>query len=158
MITGAGHPVVDNVKPKDNNCYICSKILSDREYCCSSCKSVYFCGKNCQTQSWKDHKQMCKTISTLTAQRHEEVFNRGSYTVNLSTKQKHKVTRFIGEKCLIKVLLNNKLSSILLDTSARVSVISDKYLRESLPHIDEYLVNKLLDVPDSLRVQWGHTF
>ena len=101
---------------------------------------------------------MCKTISTLTAQRHEEVFNRGSYTVNLSTKQKHKVTRLIGEKCLIKILLNNKLSSILLDTSAQVSVISDKYLRESLPHVDEYPVNKLLDVPYSLRVQWGHTF
>ena len=135
VITGAAHPAVDNVKPKDNNCHNCSKILSDREYCCSSCKSVYFCGKNCQIQSWKDHKQMCKTISTLTAQRHEEVFNRGSYTVNLSTKQKHKVTRLIGEKCLIKILLNNKLSSILVDTSAQVSVISDKYVRERAYHM-----------------------
>ena len=36
----------------------------------------------------------------------------------------------IGEKCLIKVLLNNKLSSVLL--------------------------NELLDEPDPLRAQWGN--
>ena len=84
------------------------------------------------------------------------MFKRGSYTVNLSRKQKHKVTRLIGEKCLIKVLLNNKLSPVLLDTGAQVSVISDKYLRNNFPHVDEYPVNELLDELDSLRVQWGN--
>ena len=62
----------------------------------------------------------------------------------------------ISEKCLVKVLLSNKLSSVLLDTGAQVSVISEKYLRENLPHVDEYLVNELLDEQDSLRVQWGN--
>ena len=116
----------------------------------------FFCGKNCQIQSWKDHKQVCKAISTLTARIQEEVFKRGSDTVNLSTKQKHKVTGLIGKKCLIKVLLNNKLCSVLLDTDVQVSVISDKYLRENFPHVDEYPVNELLDEPDFLRVQWGN--
>ena len=148
--------MVDNIKSRDNNCYNCSKILSDREYCCSSCKLVYFSGKSCQIQSWKDHKQVCKTISMLKVQRKEEVFKRRSYTVNLSTKQKHKVTRLIGEKCFIKVLINNKLSSVLLNTGAQVSVISDKFLRENFPHVDEYPVNELLDEPGSLRVQWGN--
>ena len=114
----------------------------------------FFCGKNCPIQSWKDHKQVCRAISTLTAQRQEERFKRGSYTVNLSTKQKHKVTGLIGEKCLIKALLNSKLSFILLNTGAKFSIISDKYLRENFPHVDEYTVNELLDEPDSLRVQW----
>ena len=99
---------------------------------------------------------MCKAISTLTARRQEEVFKRGSDTVNLSSKQKHKVTGLIGKKCLLKVLLNNKLCSVLLDTDAQVSVISDKYLRENFPHVDEYPVNELLDEPDFLRVQWGN--
>ena len=53
-------------------------------------------------------------------------------------------------------MLNNKLSSALVDTVAKVSVISDKYLRENFPHVDEYPVNELLDEPDSLRVQWGN--
>ena len=86
------------------------------------------------------------------------MFNRGSHTVNLSKKEKHKVTGLIGEKCLIKVLLNNKLSSVLLDTGAQVSVISDIYLRQNFPHVDGYPVNELLNEPDYLRVYWrNHT-
>ena len=93
-------------------------MLSDREYCCSLCKSVY--------------------------------------TVNLSTKQKHKVTGLIGEKCLIKVLLNNKLSSVLFDAGALGPLISGKCLRKNFPHVDEYPVNELLDEPGSLRAQYGN--
>ena len=46
------------------------------------------------------------------------------------------------------------MSSVLLVTGAQVSVISNEYLREIFPHIDNYQVNELLDEPDSLRVQW----
>ena len=70
------------------------------------------------------------------------------------TKQKHKVTGLIGEKCLIKVLLNNKLSLVLFDTGVQVSVKSNKYLRQNFSHVDEYPVNELLDEPDYLRVWW----
>ena len=66
----------------------------------------------------------------------------------------NKNARLIGEKCLIKVLLNNKLYSVLLNIDAQVSVISDKYLGENIPHVDEYPVNELLDETDFLRVQW----
>ena len=72
---------------------------------------------------------MCKTISTLTAQSQEGLVKRGSYTVNLSTKQKDKVAGFIGEKSL-KVLLNNQLPFVLLDTGAQASAKSEKYLRQ----------------------------
>ena len=82
------------------------------------------------------------------------MLKRGSYTVNLFIKQKQKVTRLIGKKCVIKVLLNNKLSTVLLDTGAQVSVISDKYLRDNFPHVDEYPDNELLDEPGSLRVHY----
>ena len=95
---------------------------------------------------------MWNAIFILTAQRQEEVIKRGSHAANLSAKQKHKVTGLIGKKCLIKVLLNNKLSSVLLDTGAHISVINDKYLRENFPHVDKYPVNELLDEPDSLRI------
>ena len=81
-------------------------------------------------------------------------FNRGLLTC--PQKQKYKVTGLIGEKCFIKVLLNNKLSSVLLDTGTQISVKSDKYMRENFPHVHKYSVNELLDGPDSLRVQWGN--
>ena len=28
---------------------------------CSRCKQTRFCSKECQTQAWKDHKQVCGT-------------------------------------------------------------------------------------------------
>ena len=95
---------------------------------------------------------MCKAISLLTVQRQEEVVKRGSYTVNLSTKKAWSY-RIDWLKVLHKVLVNNKLSSVLLDTGPQVSIISNKYLREKYPHVDEYPVDELLDEPDSLRVQ-----
>ena len=51
-------------------------------------------------------------------------------------------------------MLSNKLSSVLLDNGAQVSVISEKYLAENFPHVDECPGDELLDEPDSLRVQW----
>ena len=48
------------------------------------------------------------------------------------------------------------MSSVLLNTGAQISVISGKYLRENFLHVDEYLVNELLDEPDPLRVLWGN--
>ena len=82
----------------------------------------------------------------------------GHFNLNqaMSTKQIYKVTGLVGEMCFIKVLLNNKLSSVLLDSGAQISVASDKYLRQNFPHVDEYPINELLDEPDSLRVQWGN--
>lgn len=86
---------------------------------------------------------MFKPTSTLAAQSQGEVFSRWFYTTNLSTKQKQ------SEKCLIKALLNNKLSSVLLSTGAQVSVISDKYLKENSLLVNECPAIELLDKPDT---------
>ena len=28
---------------------------------CSKCRCVYYCGRDCQTDAWKDHKRECHT-------------------------------------------------------------------------------------------------
>ena len=56
-----------------------------------------------------------------------------SHALLTCPRNKNKVDWLIDEKYLIKVLLNNnsnRLFSVLPDTGAQVSVISDKYLRE----------------------------
>ena len=50
--TSAGCPVVDSIKPRAKNC---SKILMIENIAVVRVNQ-YFCGKNCQIQSWKDRK------------------------------------------------------------------------------------------------------
>ena len=41
-------------------CQICG---SKNAKCCSSCKSMYYCSKECQKLDWYNHKKECKEIS-----------------------------------------------------------------------------------------------
>ena len=63
--TSAGCLVVDSIKPRAKNC---SKILMIKNIAVVRVNQ-YFCGKNCQIQFWKDHKQVSNPIFILTAQR-----------------------------------------------------------------------------------------
>jgi hypothetical protein len=29
---------------------------------CSGCRCVFYCGKECQKEHWKEHKEMCKRL------------------------------------------------------------------------------------------------
>lgn len=41
-------------------CKYCSAIEGDIKYkICSSCRSVYYCSKECQIKDWKEHKNEC---------------------------------------------------------------------------------------------------
>jgi|SRR5579862_4390739 len=46
-----------NVIPLIRKCKICSKY---GKMTCSRCKSVYYCGKECQRSDWLNHKPNCK--------------------------------------------------------------------------------------------------
>ena len=41
-------------------CCFCS--IKEGKYKCSSCKSAFYCSKECQTNDWKKHKNMCKFL------------------------------------------------------------------------------------------------
>jgi hypothetical protein len=66
-------PVLDEMKQNHIHlkkiCGNCSKIPQG-ENCsnlllCGGCKGVYYCSKKCQKEDWKDHKQICKSISRI---------------------------------------------------------------------------------------------
>ena len=62
-IVGIWQPAIKETLPK--KCYNCEKLLFGKYYSCSSCKYVYFCGKECQLRSWTHHKTICTSIATL---------------------------------------------------------------------------------------------
>lgn len=42
------------------DCAYCASPSSSLK--CSSCKAVYYCGRECQGKDWKDHKEVCATV------------------------------------------------------------------------------------------------
>ena len=150
-IVGIGQPAIKEALPK--KCYNCKKILFDKYY---SCKYVYFCGKECQLRSWIHHKTICTSIATLHDQHKEKTYKSGSYSTNLTPKEKNKVVELIGDKCLIQCRLNKREASVLLDTGPQVSIFSEDYMQQNHPDAEIKHISHILDEPDSMRVQWGN--
>ena len=79
-----------------------------------------------------------------------------SFPTHLSPKEKAKMAKIVGEKCLMQCELSGAPKSVLLDTSAQVSIISEKYLLENFINAEIRAILDILDGHDSLRVQWGN--
>lgn len=60
-------------------CYHCQKKPQENETykACGNCQSILYCGKKCQSDSWKVHKPACKALKNLAAQ-----IPKGSETVS----------------------------------------------------------------------------
>ena len=122
-------------------------LLFEKYYSCSSCKYVYFCGRECQLRSWAHDKTICTSIATLHGQHKEKTYKSDS----LTPKGKKKAAELIGDKCLIQCRLNQREESVLLDTGAQVSVISEDYVQQN--HAEIKHISHILDQPDSMSVQ-----
>ena len=72
-------------------------------------------------------------------------------------KDKPKVAKLVGEKCMLQCRLNDIMMPVLMDTGAQVSIIEKRVLEERFPDNKIKPVEDLLDDGDNLRVQWGNS-
>jgi len=49
---------------EEPECAFCHSNTGDLKRCLG-CKKVFYCGKQCQTQHWKEHKKKCQKISSF---------------------------------------------------------------------------------------------
>jgi hypothetical protein len=47
------------MEPPKSSCSRCNEPTTQK---CAACKSTYYCGSECQTKDWKDHKKNCKDL------------------------------------------------------------------------------------------------
>ena len=134
--------------------YNCKKLLSEKCYSCSIRNYVYFCGRESQLRSWTHHRTICTSIATLLGQHKEKTLKSGSYFTNLTPQGKKKVAELIDNKCLIQCRLNQREASVLLDTVAQVSIISEDNMQQNHPDAEIKHISYILDEPDSMGVQW----
>ena len=107
-----------------------------------------YCSKKCQQAHWKDHKSICCTIKELLRQnrestKHDSDAERVNYVSHLTPKQRAKVARLIGNKCLISCILSGKQANALFETGTQVSVASKPWLEANLP---DYMLHDISDL------------
>ena len=110
----------------------------------------------CQLRSWTYHKTICTSIATLHGQHKEKTCKSGSYSTNLTSKEKKKVAEVPSDKCVIQCRLNQREALVLLDTGAQVSIISEDYVQQNHSDSEIKHISHILDEPDSMSVQWGN--
>jgi len=66
--------------PPSKLCAICQTPGSSR---CSLCQLVIYCSKTCQTQAWKEHKQICNNKNMLTSEMVQSLLRTTDKNINL---------------------------------------------------------------------------
>ena len=94
-------------------------------------------------------------VATLNDQHKGKIYESGSYSINLSPKEKNQNAELIGDKFFMHCSLNKWVVSTLLDTGAQVLIISDNYMQQNYPNAEINHISHILDEHDTMRVQWG---
>lgn len=88
------------ISESGNPCASCGK---PAKQFCSSCKSVFYCSKDCQKKGWKSHKPNCRPFTIQT----HPIYGRQAFYVykNIEFNLKTFVKLYTG-KNLSELLLN----------------------------------------------------
>ena len=62
-------------------------------------------------------------------------FDKGQYISHLTPKQHDTVVNLVGNRCIVKCLMNDIPTTALWDTGAHVSIISHEWVKENLGDI-----------------------
>ena len=96
---------------------------------CSGCKSVRYCHRECQKGHWNEHKVLCASIQYLQKEAEEKCKEACSFASHLTPKQRRKVAKVIGEKCIIHAQIDGKQAEVLWDTGSQVCLASSRWMK-----------------------------
>ena len=135
-LTNPNAAMVQEESPKSHTCKSCnggSRPMEDENLkWCTGCHSVQYCSTVCQKKHWNSHKVICAAIQDLESSQRR---NTDSYD-HLSQKQKARVVKLVGRKCLIRCFLNHKVTECLWDTGAMVSLLSDGWIKRNMAEVE----------------------
>ena len=97
---------------------------------CSGCKSVRYCGSECQKGHWKEHKVLCNAIQYLHNSEVEKCKKACSFSTHLTPKQRNQVVNLVGDRCMIDCCIEGKKEEALWDTGSMIALAGLQWLRE----------------------------
>ena len=144
---GVGEPVVLNdINTPKTVCHLpgCNNELKKR---CVGCHVVGYCSKSCQQQDWAQHKQLCIPIQTLGNKNSVMSVDfkelKGNQAIN--PKCCKKLTKLVGDKCLVPLHLEGEFYKVLWDTGAQVSLVNSDWLSEHFPKKEVKSLEELVE-------------
>ena len=89
-----------------------------------------YCNSKCQKGHWKAHKVLCHAIQSL----HQDSVNKAKkaceFASHITPKQKNKIAKLVGGRCIIDCRIGGQKESALLDTGAMVTMGGKRWLRQ----------------------------
>ena len=105
---------------------------------CSRYKTVCYCSKSCQSDHWKNHQSFCDAIVNMVikdAKEGKEWLEKGQYVSHLTPAQQNNVIKLVGNRCLVKCLIEDVPVEALWDTGAQVSIASHEWVMKNFPDV-----------------------
>ena len=105
------------------------------------CLQVSYCGKNCQRKDWNYHRLLFETIEqnklldNFSSSGQGNGGDAGVYISHITPKEKERISKLVGSKCIVTVIMNKIKVVALFGTGAQVSIISTHQLEEYFPGI-----------------------
>ena len=89
-----------------------------------------YCDSKCQKGHWKTHKVLCHAIQSL----HQDSINKTKkaceFESHLTPKQRNKIAKLVGERCMVDCRIGGSKESALLDSGAMVSLSGKRWLKQ----------------------------
>ena len=123
---------------------------------CGACKTSRYCSKECQAKHRIVHKKVCMAIQELEKRKATEDANDHLNTMfpcHLTPRQQAGLTKLVGQRCIVKCIIQGKEVEALWDTGSQVCVESRKWQQTHLPLEVLRNVDELLRVGEELNLE-----
>lgn len=123
---------------------------------CSQCHSSHYCSETCQREHWPKHGKLCQAIRDVELRKRESKAGvetlKTSFPSHLTPRQRSKLTKLVGRRCVVSCLIQGKTVDALWDTGAQVCVVSKNWKETNLPNEPVRDIHELLG-EDELNLQ-----
>ena len=142
---GAKVDEIDKVDDeKIEKCCVCSSVENVRR--CSGCHATSYCSRKCQKSHHAYHAPYCSAINQLEKLEINKLYHGFSVRQQqLDAKTQTKLVKLVGEKPILRCLLDGKSVDVLWDTGSVITLVSRKWAKENFPDKKIHSMSEFLE-------------
>ena len=134
----------EKVDEKVEECCVCSSAENVRR--CSGCHATSYCSRKCQKSHHAYHAPYCSAINQLEKFEINKLYRGFSVRQQqLDAKTQTKLVKLVGEKPILRCLLDGKSVDVLWDTGSMITLVSRKWAKENFPNKKIHSITEFLE-------------